>query len=409
MIVRLALMLFLQNAVNGVLVPMFSVRLHDMGFTPWQVAVCSCANGVLMMAAPLMGQIADRWVSPNKCLAVCGLWCAAAMCAMVYAQTFTAMVAISFLYWLGSVPMSLMCSSIAFSLLEHPEKDFGKVRVWGTIGWMTPPWVMMALSLLMGWDSHASMTPYLYLGAGLSLVLGAYALTLPSISPRSQGIASVAPLQALRLIRGKTFASFTLAILGWSLVFPFTIQGTPVMLNELLFQAGGKWATGWLPAILTLGQINEIGTMLLFPLALAALGKRGSMLLGLGAWLVTLLMLSAGKPLGLIVASLLLNGLVITNFHTAGQLYLNAEVTGDLRASVQSLLFTIQGFGLMAGNLTFGALRDAIPEGDFESDLPTIFFIGVLLTALIYVVFLLGFHPGKAPPRQAVDPVPEPA
>lgn len=52
MIARLALMLFLQNAVNGVLVPMFSVRLHDMGFTPWQVAMCSATNGMIAMAAP---------------------------------------------------------------------------------------------------------------------------------------------------------------------------------------------------------------------------------------------------------------------------------------------------------------------------------------------------------------------
>jgi hypothetical protein len=149
--------------------------------------------------------------------------------------------------------------------------------------------------------------------------------------------------------------------------------------------------------------------MLLFPLVIRAIGKRGSMILGLGAWLVTLLMLSAGKPLAMVVGSLLLNGLVITNFLMAGQVYLNGEVTGDLRASVQSLFFTVQGFGLMAGNLIFGALRDAIPEGEFESDLPAIFFIGAVITALIYGVFLLGFRPGKSVSAKADETETNPA
>jgi MFS family permease len=409
MIARLALMLFLQNAVNGVLVPMFSVRLHDMGFTPWQVAMCSATNGMIAMAAPLMGQVADRWVSPNRCLAACGVWCAAAMVAMAFAQSYGAMFLGALVYWLGAVPMSLMCSSIAFSLLDNPERDFGKVRVWGTIGWMTPAWVLLGWSALMGWDTHASMTPYLFLGAGLSLFLGAFALTLPVTKPRSQGVARVAPLEALRLIKGTTFACFVLAIFGWCLVHPFNVQGTPLLLKDLLTQAGGEKAAGWLPAVLTLGQINEVGTMLLFPLVIRAIGKRGSMILGLGAWLVTLLMLSAGKPLAMVVGSLLLNGLVITNFLMAGQVYLNGEVTGDLRASVQSLFFTVQGFGLMAGNLIFGALRDAIPEGEFESDLPAIFFIGAVITALIYGVFLLGFRPGKSVSAKADETETNPA
>jgi hypothetical protein len=394
MIARLALMFFLQNTVNGVLVPMFSVRLEDMGFTPWQVAMCSATNGMIAMAAPMMGQVADRWLAPNRCLAFCGLWCALAMVGIAFAKTYATMFAATLIFWVGSVPMSLMSSSIAFSLLENPERDFGKVRVWGTIGWMTPPWVLLVWNKLMGWDTHAPMTTYLFLGAGLALGLGAFALTLPATRPRSAGVARVAPLAALRSIRGTTFYCFALAIFGWCLVHPFNVQGTPILLKGLLTDAGGENAAGWLPAILTLGQINEIGTMLLFPVVLRAIGKRGSMILGLGAWLITLLMLSAGQPLGLVIGSLLLNGLVITNFLMAGQVYLNGEVTGDLRASVQSLFFTVQGFGLMAGNLVFGALRDAIPEGDFGSDLPAIFFIGAGITGVIFLVFLVGFRPG---------------
>lgn len=395
MIARLALMIFLQNAVNGALVPMFSVRLTEMGFTAWQIGVCSAMTGLVGMGAPLMGQVADRWISPNRCLSICGFWCAGVMAMMPLAQDYPLMLGLSLLYWLGSMPMSLMSSSIAFSHLKNPEKDFGKVRVWGTIGWMTPPWILLFSQYFFGGDAHTSLKPFLFLGAAMALFLGFYSFTLPPTKPRSHDVAKVAPLAALARVRGTTFYCYVLAIFGWCLVHPFNVQGTPLMLKDLLLESGGQNAVQWVAPILTLGQINEIGTMLLFPLVLRMIGTRGSMALGLGAWLATLLMLSAGKPLGLVIGSLLLNGLVITNFLMAGQIYLNGEVSGDLKTSVQSLFFTVQGFGLMLGHLLFGGLRAAIPESDFESDLPTVFLIGAAITGLIFLVFLAGFKPGK--------------
>ena len=310
MIARLALMLFLQNAVGGVLVPMFSVRLDKLGFSPWQIGVCSAVSGLIAMGSPLLGQVADRMLSPNRILACCGVWCAIIMASMPFVETYQGMLLTTLGYWMGAMPMSLMCSSIAFSLLENPERDFGKVRMWGTIGWMAPPWIVLSLGAIMG-DEY------------------------------------------------------------------------------------GQESTHWLPAILTLGQIPEVAIMMLLPLAIQVLGIRGSMILGLGAWLTTLLMLSVGKPLAMVVGSLLLNGLVIANLLVAGQVYLNGEVPKDLKASVQSVFFTVQGLGLMIGNLAFGGLRAAIPESDFDSDLPIIFGIGAGLTGAIFLVFLAGFHPAR--------------
>ena len=397
MIARLALMLFLQNAVGGVLVPMFSVRLDKLGFSPWQIGVCSAVSGLIAMGSPLLGQVADRMLSPNRILACCGVWCAIIMASMPFVETYQGMLLTTLGYWMGAMPMSLMCSSIAFSLLENPERDFGKVRMWGTIGWMAPPWIVLSLGAIMGWDRDFLGGGALYLGIGafLSLVLAGHALTLPMPPPRTQGVARLAPLAALRHLSGTTFACLALAIFGWCLIHPFNVQGTPLLLLDLLSDEYGQESTHWLPAILTLGQIPEVAIMMLLPLAIRVLGIRGSMILGLGAWLTTLLMLSVGKPLAMVVGSLLLNGLVIANLLVAGQVYLNGEVPKDLKASVQSVFFTVQGLGLMIGNLAFGGLRAAIPESDFDSDLPTIFGIGAGLTGLIFLVFLAGFHPAR--------------
>src|SRR5262244_99762 len=77
---RLSVLMFLQYAPAGAVVPLFSSHLKDLGFTPLQTAWACGAPPLAGMFAPLVaGQVADRWLPAERCLAVCALLAGAAL------------------------------------------------------------------------------------------------------------------------------------------------------------------------------------------------------------------------------------------------------------------------------------------------------------------------------------------
>jgi hypothetical protein len=100
----------------------------------------------------------------------------------------------------------------------------------------------------------------------------------------------------------------------------------------------------------------------------------------------------------LVVGSLGLNGLCITGFLVAGQVFVNRQATGDLRASVQALLAFVNGLGMLAGNLLVGWVR-WLNGGEFTRT----FAVGAAIMACLLLLFLVGFR------EETPAPVPEAA
>jgi hypothetical protein len=132
---------------------------------------------------------------------------------------------------------------------------------------------------------------------------------------------------------------------------PFSSQVTPLLLQHL------GMPLPWLTRSLTIAQSTEILALGLLPMLLLRLGTRGTMRLGLAAWTLALILLMVGQPLGLVLGSLTLNGLCICCYLVAGQVFINRQATGDIRASAQGLFSFINGIGLLSGNLLVGVVR----------------------------------------------------
>jgi MFS family permease len=84
-------------------------------------------------------------------------------------------------------------------------------------------------------------------------------------------------------------------------------------------------------------------------------------------------------------------GLFVTCFLVSGQVYINGLAADDLRTSTQGLLSLANGTGQLAGNLLAGLLRDATGGA-----LPPTFAVGAAITAVILVVFVVGFRLRRA-------------
>jgi MFS family permease len=396
---RLSLLMFLQWAVPGALLPLYSVRLvRELHFSDLQTAACCATQATAGVVASLVaGQVADRWLSAERVLALCAavagvdLWVLAGLTepAGVFAATL--------LFWMVTGPMILMGTTIAFTHLPDPGRQFGPVRMWGTAGWMvtgwlagcwmsSPDWLWAWLAPLRPDAPHAELADAFRLGGVLALLLAGYARTLPHTPPRRvPGQAPwsrlVAPLAAMRLLARWRFAVYCLCVLGGCTTFPLITQNAPLLLKAL------GVPDPWLQPTLTVSQTTEVLSLGLLPVLLLRLGLRGTMLLGLSAWALGFGLMALGRPAELVIASLGFSGVFVAGFLVAGQVYANGLAAGDLRASVQGLLSCVNGTGLLLGNLLAGWLRQRT-----GGDLPPTFTVGAALTAGLLLLFAASFR-----------------
>ncbi len=377
---RLSLLMFLLYAVPGAVLPLYSLHLKELGLGDMALAGCCAAQGVAAVLAPLVaGQVADRWLAAERFLAACGL--TAGICAWWLTRlTDPGLVFLtSLVFWMAAVPITLLGSAISFTHLRRPDRDFGPVRLWGTVGWVAPGWLLV---LARGWflPTPVRVTDLFLLGAGFAFLLSAYALTLPHTPPRRGTHPTSAPLAALTLLRGRSFAVYSLCLLGVSMSYTLVTQATPLLLDGLGVPAV------WTSPALNLTQLCEVLSLALLPFVLARLGLRGVMLLGLLAIVSALAILGVGRPAPLVIGSLGLNGVWVAWFLVAGQVFVNRRASGDLRASAQALLSFLNGTGILLGHLLAGWLRQGTGE------LSRVFDTGAGLTAGLTLVFLLGFR-----------------
>src|SRR5262249_29874924 len=154
--------------------------------------------------------------------------------------------------------------------LPSPERQYGSVRLWGTVGWFLP-----GLGFGVWFAVTGRPTADVFrLGGLMAFAVAAYALTLPHTPPTRRPTSSaLAPLAAVRLLRNRSFAIYCAASLGLYVTIAFGSQVTPLLLRDLGIERH------WLAPTLTLSQWFEVATLSLLPMILLRLGLRGTMLL----------------------------------------------------------------------------------------------------------------------------------
>jgi len=95
-----------------------------------------------------------------------------------------------------------------------------------------------------------------------------------------------------------------------------------------------------------------------------------------------------------VVPSLALNGLSVTCFLITGQVYVNMQAKGDLKASAQSLLTFVQGIGLVLGHIMVGLLRSSSQNAtNMREELVLAFQVAAVINGLLCLIFYSCFRP----------------
>src|SRR5947209_7285698 len=139
---RLSLLMFLAYAPVGAFWPLFSLRLKKLGFSPLEIALASATQAIGALFAPLLaGQVADRWLSAERCLALFSFLVAGLLWQMAVCTSPAGLFLVGLGFWLLMVPIMTLGNTIIFAHMPIPERQFGSVRLWGTIGWVALVWI----------------------------------------------------------------------------------------------------------------------------------------------------------------------------------------------------------------------------------------------------------------------------
>jgi nucleoside transporter len=402
-------MLFLQHAVLGTWVPLLPLHLQDLHFSGTQIGSLYATLAIASIIAPwLGGQLADRimpaqWVMflSHTCGAVL-LWCVAA------STRYETILILMFLNALVHMPTLALSNLIAFRHLADRDREFGRVRLWGTASWIV---VAAALGIWLSrpdWlpgARHAETADSLRLGAIVSVVLAVFCLALPATPPETSGRRSrLAAVAALRMLRDRSCAvlmlvSFLLA-LGMPFAYPF---------GGLFLRALGVPDAGVSP-LMSIGQAGEIVAFLLLAVSVRRLGFKATFLIGVASWAVRFGIWSVGGPWPLVVAAISLNGLCYAFVLALGQMFVDRQSEPDTRASAQALHLVITyGVGMWLGNMIGGAALDffqhRLPDGTSAIDFTQFYLWPALGAAACFVIFALLF---KTPMPREARPAPPP-
>src|ERR1700719_2036934 len=124
--------MFLQYAPHGAFVPLFSLRLQELGFSPVEIGWACATQALAALIAPLVaGQVADRWFPAQRCLAVCAVLAGMILWLLTALTSWPAVFAASLAFWLVMGPANTLGTALSFAHLADPARDFGGVRLWG--------------------------------------------------------------------------------------------------------------------------------------------------------------------------------------------------------------------------------------------------------------------------------------
>jgi nucleoside transporter len=395
---RVSAMMFLQYAIWGAWAPFLWKYLQNTEKIPAeQVGFIFGLLALACILAPFTGgQIADRWVPTQKFLGVAHLLGGLCLVQAARAHGFAPIALWMSGFALVYAPTLALTNSLGFHHIGD-EKTFGKIRVFGTIGWICAAFILSA------WRKMApavGMSDCLMLSGVLSLVMGLFCFFLPNTPPAKDKAADPwAFREAFVLLKNKNFLIFMAIAFVVTTELQFYYGPTEAFLGQVL-KIPGKQT----PMVLAVAQMAEIIAMaFVLRYALRNWGVRKTLAIGTIVWPLRYIVfaiapygpLAIMKPL--VIASLTLHGLGYTFFFVASQIYVDMVSPKDIRASAQSLLALVTlGVGTWLGAQFTGFIMKYFhPETNALNWTP-FFLVPCALTVLCAIAFLLFFKDVKA-------------
>jgi nucleoside transporter len=355
---RLCFMMFLNYVVWGSwYVTIGTYLTATLKFSATEAGAVFGTTALASMISPFfVGMVADRFFPSEKVLAGLHLLGAVLLWGVTQATSFAAVYSIMLAYCLCYFPTIALTNSLTLRQLTDAGGEFPFIRMFATIGWIAIGQTIGNLGI------ETTSTPFL-LAAGTSVIMALYCLTLPHTPPTGKGqritARALLGLDALVMLKNRPYLVFVIASVLACIPLTFYFVFTNAYLNDVgVVNAAGK---------MTLGQVSEVGVMLLMPFIFRRITVRGVLILGLLCWSVRYGLLAAGNAgpaVWMFYLAILLHGFCFDFFFMTGQLYTDQEAPAHLRGTAQGFLtFLTYGVGMFIGSLLSGGALDFFTTG----------------------------------------------
>jgi nucleoside transporter len=385
---QLSIMMFLNFFVWGIwFVTMGTyLTMGKIGADGGQTGLAYGTQCLGAIIAPfIIGMIADRFFAAQKILGVLHLVGAALLYYISTQSSFGSFYSLLLTYMIIYMPTLALVNAIALKQVTNAEKEFGGIRVWGTIGWIVS-------GLIIGWMAWEPATELVKAGtienataqakdalstaasklnitflisAIISAIFGVFCFFLPNTPPPKKGkdvsFAQIIGLDALNVLKDKNYLIFFIASVLICIPLAFYYGSANQFLNESGMQSAA--------AKMTMGQMSETLFLFLMPFFFKRFGIKQMLLIGMIAWVLRYLLFAYGNMdsgIWMLYLGIILHGICYDFFFVTGQIYTDQKAGADVRSSAQGLI-TLATYGVgmyigfwLAGNYADkNAIKDA--------------------------------------------------
>ena len=399
---KLFLLMVLEIAIWGAWQVKIFPYMGMLEFTAAQQAWVGSVFGIASLVGIFFSnQFADRNFSAERFLAFSHLVGGIALLGAATQTDFWPFFACFLVYGILYVPTISVANSLAFANLKEPAKDFGFVRMGGTIGWIVVSWPYVFL-LKAG---TAEETRVIFIVAAiLSFLLAAYAMTLPHTPPRKdvEGMDKLAWLKAVRLLG----LPYVLILFVVTFIDSTIHNGYFVVVDDYLTKRVGI-SPNLSMVVTTIGQVAEIGAMVVLGRVLIKLGWKWTMAIGiLGHALRFGVFAFFADAQWLIIGIQVLHGVCYAFFFATVYIFVDAVFPKDVRTSAQGLFnLLILGVGMVVASQLFPRWCKAYTVNDVV-DYQKLFLVPTGMALVGMVLLAIFFKPPSERPAETGSAAP---
>jgi MFS family permease len=407
---KLTIMMVLEFFIWGAWLPLIFGYLPSLGFSasappkpfdtllPSSVAWFFSEQSLILNAFPFAAivgmffsnQFADRNFAAERFLGFSHLVGGLAILSLGFVTQFWPFFLLMLLHCLLYVPTISITNSIAFTHLKDAKKEFGRVRMGGTIGWILAAWPFVFIMVdwegvraknpqgFVNWlgavfgtplvgDALKQSTRWTFVVAGAaSLLLALFSLQLPHTPPKKADESAgpsghrerLAWLEALKVLKYPFILILWLVTLIDAFVHNCYFNWTGDFLKSEMVGIPGNWVM----PVMSIGQVAEILTMLVLGTVLTRLGWKITMILGVLGHTARFAVYAYFPQFPwLIIFIQVLHGVCYAFFFATVYIFVDEYLPKDARSSAQGLFnVMILGVGALLANAICPYLKQTV-------------------------------------------------
>ncbi len=386
--IKLMVMMFLMfstwGAWYGQMGKYLFTTLHATGD---QIGNAYATFSLASIFAPFfMGMIADRFFSAQKVMGVLNILGAIILYFLIQNQNPDTFFWYILAYTLTFAPNLALSSSIAMNQMKNPEKEFPTIRVVGTIAWIV-------ITNIIGFYEVGDKVTIFQIAMFTSVAWAVFAFTLPDTPPKatkSTSFGQILGTDAFVLFKDRSFLVFFICSILVCIPLSFYYAHANLSLTEShMTNVENK---------MSLGQVSEVGFMLLIPFALSKFGIKKMLIVGLIAWIVRFVCFGYGDGISsewMLYLAIILHGVCYDFFFVTGQIYTDNKAGERIKNSAQGLItFATYGVGMGIGSVMSGKVLDKYTSRIGEvvtHDWTSVWMVPAVISAVVLLIFILVF------------------